>query len=179
LLVRDLETRVADNTLTGNGFHGIQIERGEGGVRLERNTMRDNAMAGLYVSGGDFTGQVEDNTFTGNREAGIYLYRASGVVIRNNRFESGGHGILLEAVVENSIKSVEISGNSMRDQGKDGIAVWSRGGVLSGIRIEGNTFGGRTPAGVQIEDRARKANGQISVGTNCFESKSDCGGRRR
>lgn len=169
LLVHESASLVTDNMLTGNAFHGLQVERGEGGVRIERNTFEGNAIAGLYVAGGSFSGEIAANTFKGNREAGVYLYRAAGVTIRNNRFEAGGHGILIEAIGDNSIRDVEISGNALREQGQDGIAVWSRGGVLAGLRIEGNSFGGRTPAGVRIEDRAGKTAGQISLGANCFD----------
>jgi parallel beta-helix repeat protein len=169
LIVREFESRIADNTLIGNQFHGLQIERGEGRVHVERNTLQDNAIAGLYVSGGDFTGEIVDNRFSGNREAGIYLYRASGVTIRNNRFESGGHGILIEALQDNAIRAVEISGNSMRDQAQDGIAVWARGGELAGLRIDGNSFAGRMPVGLKIEDRGGRTSGQIALGANCFD----------
>jgi parallel beta-helix repeat protein len=181
LISRDLpgaapgpQTRIAGNTLVGNLFHGIQIERGEGGVRIERNRVEANAIAGLYVFGGDFTGEIVDNTFTGNKEAGIYLYRASGVVIRNNRFRptaSGpqAHGILLEAIQGNSIRGVDISGNAIFDQEYDGISVRARGGALEGLKIEGNSIGGRTPAGVRIEDKANHTAGRISIGSNCFD----------
>jgi parallel beta-helix repeat protein len=167
-------SRIADNTVTGNLFHGIQIERAEGGVRIDRNTLDSNAIAGLYVYGGYFSGDIVDNTFAGNREAGIYLYCASDVTIRNNRFDGGSssaqqHGILLEAIAGNSIRSVAISGNAIWDQASAGIAVWARGGILAGLKIEGNSFGGRTPAGVRIEDRANQTAGQISLAANCFD----------
>jgi parallel beta-helix repeat protein len=169
LIVREPQTRVAGNTLTGNAFHGIQVESGEGGVRIERNRLENNAIAGLYVAGGNFSGQVADNTFGGNKEAGIYLYMASGVAIRNNRFEGNGHGVLLEAIQGGSNREVEISGNAMWDQTWDGIAVRARGGSLAGLRIDGNSFGGKTPAGVLIEDRANRTAGHISVTSNCFD----------
>ncbi len=162
------ESRVADNTLAGNLFHGIQVERGEG-VQIERNVLRDNAIAGVYVSGGPFSGNIVENTFAGHREAGIYLYVASGVGIRGNRFESGGHGILLEAVGDGSIRGVDISGNEIWDQSYDGIAVWARGGALAALRIEGNSFGGKTPVGMKIEDPSGKTEGQITLGANCFD----------
>jgi parallel beta-helix repeat protein len=169
-----LQNVISGNTLTGNLFHGIQIERGEGGVRIDRNRLAGNAIAGLYAYGGDFTGEVVDNTFAGNKEAGVYLYRASGVSIRNNRFQASssapqGHGILLEAIQGNSIRGVDISGNAIWDQAYDGISVRSRGGALEGLKIEGNSIGGRTPAGVLIEDKANRTAGRISVAANCFD----------
>lgn len=168
------QTRIVDNTLVANAFHGLQIEQGEGGVRIERNRMESNAIAGIYVGGGFFSGEIEDNTFIGNREAGIYLYMASGVRIRNNRFQSAasgaqGHGILLEAIQGNSIRGIDISGNAIWDQTWDGVSVRARGGTLAALRIEGNAFGGKTQAGVRIEDGAGKTAGHISIAANCFD----------
>lgn len=169
LIVREPVSVVADNTLAGNAFHGIQVESGEGGLRIERNRLEGNAIAGLYVAGGNFSGEVSGNTFSGNREAGVYLYMASGVAIRNNRFDGNGHGVLLEAIQGGSIREVEIAGNAMWDQTYDGIAVRARGGSLAGLRIDGNSFGGRTPAGVRIEDSSNRTVGHISVTANCFD----------
>src|SRR5262249_25478607 len=143
------QTRIAENTLTGNRFHGIQIENDDGGVRIEGNRFEGNTMAGLYVPQGEFSGEVEGNVFAGNREAGVYVYRATGLSIRNNRFDSApsepqGHAIILEIVPGNAIRGVSIVGNSMWDQAADGIAVWARGGDLEGLSIAANSFGGRT-----------------------------------
>jgi parallel beta-helix repeat protein len=170
----DPHSRIADNTVTGNSFHGIQIERAEGGVQIERNTLDANVIAGLYVYGGYFSGNIVDNTFTSNREAGIYLYCASDVTIRNNRFNGGPssaqqHGILLEATTGNAIRSVAISGNAIWDHASDGIAVWARGGTVARLKIEANSFGGRTPAGVRIDDGSDQTAGQITFSANCFD----------
>jgi parallel beta-helix repeat protein len=169
LIVREPQSRVAENTLTGNAFHGIQIENGEGGVRIERNRLEGNAIAGLYVSGGRFSGEIADNTISGNREAGIYLYMASGVSIRNNRFNGNGHGVLLESIAGGSIQEVDIAGNAIWDQTWDGVAVRARGGALSGLRIDANSFGGRTQSGVSIEDAHGRTAGRISMTANCFD----------
>jgi len=168
------QTRIAENTFSGNRFHGIQIEDAAGGVRIEGNRLEGNLIAGLYVSQGEFSGEVEGNIFAGNREAGVYLYRASGVNIRSNRFESTpsapqGHAIVFEAVPGNSISGVSVVGNTMWEQSADGIAVWARGGDLDGLRIVGNSFGGRTPVGVRIEDRHNSTAGRITLGANCFD----------
>jgi parallel beta-helix repeat protein len=126
------------------------------------------------VPQGEFSGEVEGNIFAGNREAGVYVYRTSGLSVRNNRFESSpsrtqGHAIVFEAVPGNSIRDVSVVGNSMGDQGADGIAVWTRGGELDGLNIAENFFGGRTPTGVNIEDRSGATARRISLGQNCFD----------
>jgi parallel beta-helix repeat protein len=167
------QTKILHNTLTGNLFHGLQIERGEGGVMIESNTFDSNAVAGIYVFGGDFTGQIVGNTFTGNREAGIYLYTASGVAIRNNRFAAGspaeGHGILLEVLPGHSVRNLEILGNSIWDQQWDGLAIRARGGDLAALRIHSNSIGGHSPVGLRLEDESGRAAGQISLDANCFD----------
>jgi parallel beta-helix repeat protein len=168
------QTRIENNTLTKNSFHGLQIERGEGGVLINHNIFDENTIAGLYASGGNFTGTIADNTFSGNREAGIYLYMANALEIRGNRFTAGrsapqGHGILLEAIQANSIRDVDISGNSIWDQTQSGISIWARGGVVAGLRIASNSIGGRSPVGVRIEDAAGKTADRISLASNCFD----------
>jgi parallel beta-helix repeat protein len=167
------QTRIEQNTLTRNIFHGIQIERGEGGVFISRNTLEANAIAGLYVSGGNFSGEIAGNTFAGNREAGIYLYMGADLAIRNNRFEAGsppqGHGILLEAIQGSSLRQIQIAGNTIWDQQRDGIGIWVRGGTLAGLRMETNWIGGRSPVGVRIEDASGRTAGEIQLGPNCFD----------
>jgi parallel beta-helix repeat protein len=168
------QTRIADNTLTANKFHGIQIENGEGGIRIEGNRIEDNSVAGLYLSQGEVSGEVEGNVFAGNREAGVYLYRASGLSIRNNRFDSSTsepqrHAIVFEVIPGNSVRGVSVVGNSMWEQSSDGIVIWARGGELDGLNISANSFGGRTPVGIHIEDRSGSTSGRISLGPNCFD----------
>ena len=64
---------------------------------------------------------------------------------------------------------MSVVGNSIWDQASNGIAIWARGGELDGLNIAANSFGGRTPAGVHIEDRSGSTAGRISLGPNCFD----------
>jgi parallel beta-helix repeat protein len=171
---RATQSRIDSNVLQQNLFHGLQIERGEGGLLIEGNRLETNQDSGLYVFGGSFSGRIAGNSFFSNREVGVYLYEASGVTIEANQFGSMAAapqkvGIVLEALRGRSVKDVTIVRNEIWDQQLDGVALRARSGQLDAIGIDANAIGGRSRSGVRLEADDGAPVGSIVVGSNCFD----------
>jgi parallel beta-helix repeat protein len=177
-----IEIRGSYNTLSGNIVgvtwngqqarplqQGLLVKHGDGNVIGPNNIIAGNTGTGIEISDGR-DNVVQGNHIgsfqgVGNGGVGLYVFGADNTLIQDNLIaHNGGHGLSVDG------SDVTVLGNTIEDNGGDGIYLDSASGDIGGpTSQERNTIGNNEGNGVHLTSA-----GPLTIAGNCIGLDNSC-----
>lgn len=135
--------------------HAIRVIGGSS-VSVSGNTFRNLISDGVYVGGGASGVDIGHNTFSGDHtnRNGVSIVSAGDVDVHDNVFNSMTRPDMPGAVdlepnfSSESLRNVQVHGNTVNDPGKYGLLLWNTAGAgITGVAFHDNTVNGG-PGGI-------------------------------
>ncbi len=128
---------ITENTVAGNGRHGIIFSGHVTGSTVAGNTVQGNAANGIMMDEGSTGNVIRDNVVTGNHGDGIVLASSPANQIAGNTVRGNRVGLRLTRTGPRSVRLVgnRVAGNSLN---VEGIAETSGNTIASDTRLAWN-----------------------------------------